>query len=65
MIVQKTYLGDAVYAEYDGYQIRLTTSNGESETNEIFLEPKVYRALVRFVAKLVGQSECAEAEKPQ
>ncbi len=33
------YLGDAVYASFDGYQIKLRTSNGEHTTNEIVLEP--------------------------
>ena len=37
----KRYLGDGVYVEFDGYQIQLTTSDGESTTNEIFLEPGV------------------------
>lgn len=47
--VHKTYLGDGVYASYDGYEVVLTTEDGISTTNTIFLEREVYEALVRFV----------------
>lgn len=40
------YLGDAVYAAFDGYSIRLRTGDGNNHV--IFLEPKVYEALVRY-----------------
>lgn len=46
---RKIYLGDGVYAEFDGYGIWLTTENGLSRDNTIYLEPEVYRALVSFV----------------
>lgn len=46
--MKRTYLGDSVYAEYDGYMIRLTTENGYGPSNEIFLEPEVFYELVRF-----------------
>ena len=39
------YLGDAVYATFDGYHIWLRTSNGVSFTNEVALEPSVLDAL--------------------
>lgn len=41
------YLGDGLYASYDGYQIRLYTQEG----NQVFLEPEVYASFVRFAAK--------------
>ena len=38
---KKTYLGDGVYSEFDGHQIKLTTENGSLEpTNTIYLEPE-------------------------
>lgn len=41
---EKEYLGDAVYVQqYDGHSIGLTTENGISTTNTIFLEPLVLR----------------------
>lgn len=48
----KEYLGDAVYVEFDGFQLVLTTENGIRATNRIVLEPEVYAALVQFVERL-------------
>lgn len=44
----KIYLGDGVYAEFDGYQIKLYTSNGMTESEPIFLEAGVASVLFRF-----------------
>ena len=44
----KTYLGDAVYLEWDGYLLTLTTSNGAEDTNTIHMEPDVQVNLVQF-----------------
>lgn len=46
------YLGDAVYASFDGYHIVLRTSNGIEVTNEIALEPQVLDALDLFRKQL-------------
>ncbi len=45
----KTYLGDSVYAEFDGGMVCLTTNNGYGIINTIYLELEVYKALVSFV----------------
>jgi hypothetical protein len=34
----KVYLGDGVYADFDGYAITLTTENGVEVTNTIELD---------------------------
>lgn len=47
----KIYLGDAVYAEFDGYGIKLTTEDGLRATNAIYLEPEVYENLIRWVTR--------------
>lgn len=52
MLNEKVYLGDAVYAQFDGLGIILTTENGIMATNTIFLEPDVLASLELFVAKL-------------
>lgn len=44
----KEYLGDGAYADFDGYQIVLTTENGVETTNIIALEPSVMRALITY-----------------
>jgi hypothetical protein len=47
----KTYLGDSVYVDFDGFALTLTTENGiPPPSNTIVLEPEVYNALTLFVA---------------
>src|SRR5213593_2229673 len=51
----KRYLGDGVYVDYNAAgQLVLTTENGVSVTNEIYLEPEVYGALTEYVRVLRG-----------
>lgn len=49
--MEDRYLGDGVYASFDGYQIWLDT-RAQEPVNRIALEPKVYRALLEYVAAL-------------
>lgn len=44
----KTYLGDSVYAEFDGYSIAIYTDNGLGFFNKIYLEPEILKALINF-----------------
>jgi hypothetical protein len=46
------YLGDGLYATFDGYQIRLFASNGLETTNEVFLEPHVFSAFMRYASSI-------------
>jgi len=48
------YLGDSVYAEFDGFTIKLYTYNGyeDDPRNVIYLEPEVYSAVKRFVDRV-------------
>lgn len=48
---KKTYLGDSVYARMDNGMVALTTENGYEASNEIFLEPEVIEALMRFIER--------------
>lgn len=52
----KSYLGDSVYAEFDGFGITLTTENGLGPTNTIVLEPEVLRSLNEFSERTKQQS---------
>lgn len=47
MLNEKRYLGDSVYAQYDGYHIVLTTENGlpDDPSNTIALDNSVLHAL--------------------
>ncbi len=48
----KEYLGDSVYADFDGFGIVLTTENGLGPSNRIVLEPEVMAELDRYVERL-------------
>jgi len=61
MSERKTYIGDGVYADNDGYGIVLTTENGISTTNRIVLEPEVYANLEKWV-KILHYFSGAKAE---
>lgn len=52
-LVETTYLGDAVHASFDGYQIWLKTGDGNDQ--QIALEPSVYFALRRFAKQVWGK----------
>lgn len=54
------YLGDAVYASFDGYHIWLTTKDGNNQ--RIALEPSVFHALVDYQGSL--KHRIAEASNP-
>lgn len=49
----KRYLGDGVYADYNAAdQIVLTTEDGISVTNTIYLEAEVVSAFLGFISEL-------------
>jgi len=49
----KVYLGDSVYADFDGAGVELTTDNGMGASNTIFLEPAVVVKLVEYLERMV------------
>lgn len=52
----KDYLGDSVYADFDGYAVTLTTENGKPNdpSNLIVLEPDVIAALNRYYERVTS-----------
>lgn len=50
--IEKTYLGDGVYAHFDGYSVVLETHNGICATNTIILEPEVVIAYQKYLERL-------------
>lgn len=61
--VEEVYIGDGLYASYDGYQIKLrapravmrpgqTIFEAEEVMHEVFLEYRVWVALKHFVSTL-------------
>jgi hypothetical protein len=53
----KIYLGDGVYADYDGFGVVLTTENGIRVTNTIVLEPDALAALNQYYERMIAQRE--------
>ncbi len=45
------YLGDGLYAEDQGYQIRLYASNGLEATDEVFLDREMLEKLNKWAAR--------------
>lgn len=50
-IIPDDYLGDGVYASYDGYHVILDL-RGQSGTTKIALEPNVLESLGRFITRV-------------
>lgn len=59
----KAYIGDGVYAGYDGDGIWLAANDPSTPTDAIYLEPKVLESLVRFNATCEERVRAAKAVK--
>ncbi len=49
----KIYLGDGVYAAFDGVYIVLTTENGYATTNTSYLDPEIVLLALTDLARSV------------
>ncbi len=58
--MNKQYLGDAVYVDFDGYHVVLTTEDGIRITNTICLEPRVFDALLKYYRALGASQEAPD-----
>lgn len=64
----KEYIGDGVYAEYDGYGIWLRLgAERQNGTYEIYLENETYARLTNFVARIAihNKQELEESQRQQ
>lgn len=60
-MITKMYLGDSVYVDYDGYMLQLTTENNmRGPSNTIYLEPRVYEALLDYVRRLKETTQSSD-----
>ena len=57
--VIEEYLGDGLYAKYDGFHIVLMANSHISPTDTVYLDPYVFSALQRFADRIAA----AENEK--
>jgi hypothetical protein len=48
----KEYLGDGLYVDFDGYQIRLSASNGIEDTNVVYLDSEVLKSFLNYIERL-------------
>jgi hypothetical protein len=55
---KETYLGDGLYASFDGYQIIFRAPRENGDHHWVALEPPVYAALVEYVAQLKADAWC-------
>jgi hypothetical protein len=49
--LDETYIGDGVYASFDGFSFKLRTRRAHGD-DEIFLEPAVLYAFVSFIKSM-------------
>ena len=54
--VTKEYLGDGVYVDVENGSLKLTTEDGISATNTIWLEPEVASALVDYIKQICARN---------
>lgn len=47
-----TYLGDGLYASYDGFGYTLYAWDGVTRTDQVYLEPAVLDAFNQFVDRM-------------
>lgn len=47
--MRTTYLGDGLYAEHEGWRVRVYASNGITTTNEVWLDGEMLAKLNQFM----------------
>ena len=45
---EDVYLGDGLFASFDGWQVELYASNGVCKTNQVYLEPSVLKSFLTY-----------------
>lgn len=48
----REYLGDGLYVEFDGHQLKLAASNGMFDHDTVYLEASTFRALMDYVKRI-------------
>ena len=59
---EPTYLGDGVYASFDGWQIKLMTDDPSEPMDVIFLEFDTANALIKYTKQVFDASEPGSAD---
>ena len=53
------YLGDGLYADFDGYHVEVYAWNGVNKTNRVFFEPSVLDTFLDYVRRNNEQQRLA------
>lgn len=61
---QEEYLGDGLYASYDGYELVLKANSHISPTDTVYLEPAVWEALKKFVERAKTAMATPDDQRP-
>jgi len=56
MKVQKQYLGDGLYVEFDGYQIALKANDPDNPTDTVYLDEHTLTSFLAFVESIKGNA---------
>jgi len=48
---ERTYLGDGLYCDDEGYALKVFASNGIETTNTVWIEPDMLTALIAFARR--------------
>lgn len=50
---KKEYIGDSVYADFNGFEVILTTENGLGPSNTIIMEPVVLKHFLQYIQRVL------------
>lgn len=68
-LTKPVYLGDGLFAGFDGWQCVLYASDGVNRTNTVYLEPIVLMSFLNYVSELkqamAEPRPCVSVEAPQ
>jgi hypothetical protein len=56
----KVYMGDSVYADWDGINIVLTTENDGTASNTIYIDDQVWAHLVDYIDSLRRKAKLSD-----
>ena len=60
---RETYLGDGLYASYDGFQIKLRAPRAPGIDHAVYLEPMTLQAFMNYVETLITIAELNAKKK--
>ncbi|HLD91483.1 MAG TPA: hypothetical protein VI911_10845 [Patescibacteria group bacterium] len=55
--MEPVYLGDGLYAVYDGFQFELRANDAHNPTDTVYLDPKVLQAFIAFTKNIISCTE--------